>query len=97
MGRLSDTNAQFLPTLESPVKDPRRHIKEEEEEDMVGGHGVELRADKTVYADTSHPSAPNKPPFETVVGLMTAPLDELMGMFIRFPMEEEQSKAKGKL
>jgi hypothetical protein len=33
----------------------------------------------------SHPSAPNKPPFETVVGLMTAPIDKLRDMFTKFP------------
>lgn len=34
----------------------------------------------------SRPSAPNKPPFETVVGLMTAPVDKLRDLlFTKFP------------
>ncbi|CAF1534895.1 unnamed protein product [Rotaria sordida] len=33
----------------------------------------------------SHPSAPNKPPFETVVGLLTAPIDKLRDLFSKFP------------
>jgi hemerythrin superfamily protein len=40
-----------------------------------------------------HPSAPNKPPFETVVGLMTAPIDKLKDMFAKFPTEEMEEKA----
>jgi len=35
----------------------------------------------------SHPSAPDKPPFETVLGLMTAPLDKLGDMLRKFPKE----------
>lgn len=34
----------------------------------------------------AHPSAPNKPPFETVVGLLTAPIDRLRDLlFTKFP------------
>jgi hypothetical protein len=35
----------------------------------------------------SHPNAPDKPPFETVVGLMTAPLDKLQDVFKKFPKD----------
>ena len=33
----------------------------------------------------SHPAAGENPPFETVMGLMTAPLDRLADMFRKFP------------
>jgi len=33
----------------------------------------------------SHPSAPDKPPFETVVGLLAAPIDRLADLFRKFP------------
>lgn len=36
----------------------------------------------------SHPSAPDKPPFETVVGLMAAPIDKLRDLFTAFPDEK---------
>ena len=35
-----------------------------------------------------HPSAPDKPPFETIVGLMSAPIDKVMDMFAKFPTKE---------
>jgi len=33
----------------------------------------------------SHPSAPNKPPFETAVGLMATPIDKLRDLWTAFP------------
>ncbi|KAG6848331.1 hypothetical protein H0H93_001134 [Arthromyces matolae] len=36
----------------------------------------------------AHPSAPNKPPFETIVGFLSAPLDKLKDAFAKFPTEE---------
>ena len=33
----------------------------------------------------SHPSAPSKPPFETAVGLLTAPIDHLADLFRSWP------------
>jgi hypothetical protein len=33
----------------------------------------------------SHPSAPSKPPFETIAGLFAAPLDHLGDLLRKFP------------
>ena len=33
----------------------------------------------------SHPSAPDKPPFEAVAGLLAAPIDHLRDIFRSFP------------
>lgn len=39
-----------------------------------------------MFAPTrSHPSAPDKPPFENVAGLLAAPIDKLRDMFSKFP------------
>lgn len=40
-----------------------------------------------------HPSAPNKPPFETLAGLMAAPIDKLKDAFSKFPTEEMKDQA----
>ena len=40
---------------------------------------------KAFVPSRSHPSAPSKPPFETVVGLLTAPIDHLGDFFRKFP------------
>lgn len=37
----------------------------------------------------SHPHAPDKPPFETVAGLMSAPIDHLADLFRKFPKESK--------
>ncbi len=37
------------------------------------------------FISRAHPNAPNKPPFETVAGLMAAPLDKLRDLFEKFP------------
>ena len=33
----------------------------------------------------AHPGIPDKPPFETVMGLLTAPVDQLADLFRRWP------------
>jgi hypothetical protein len=42
----------------------------------------------------SHPSAPNKPPFESLAGLMAAPMDKLKDAFASFPSDEEKAAVK---
>ncbi|KAF9223111.1 hypothetical protein BS17DRAFT_782395 [Gyrodon lividus] len=42
----------------------------------------------------AHPSAPNQPPFETLVAFLTAPIDKLKDMFTSFPTEEMKKETK---
>lgn len=44
----------------------------------------------------AHPGAPDKPPFETVAGLLAAPLDKLRDVFSKFPTEEQLQAATEK-
>ncbi|KAL2373722.1 hypothetical protein RJ035_001842 [Blastomyces gilchristii] len=76
-------------------KDREEH-QVEEEEDLVKLESA-LREEeskklatsfsrtKTFVPTRSHPSAPDKPPFETAVGLLTAPIDDLADLFRKFP------------
>jgi len=41
----------------------------------------------------AHPMAPNKPPYETFVGFLAAPIDKLKDYFSSFPTEEMKQKA----
>jgi len=86
----------FLPTLEGIMKNLRQHIREEENDDLVALDEAISEADaeslaksfgrtKAFVPSRSHPMAPSKPPFETVVGLMTAPLDHLGDILRKFP------------
>ena len=52
-------------------------------------------ADGRVYR--AHPSAPNKPPFETLVGFLAAPIDKLLDAFAEFPKDDEMKDAKEEL
>ncbi|KAG8932544.1 hypothetical protein FRC02_000921 [Tulasnella sp. 418] len=42
----------------------------------------------------SHPSAPDKPPFETAAGLLAAPIDKLKDMFASFPDESDKTETR---
>ncbi|TFA99721.1 hypothetical protein CCMA1212_008563 [Trichoderma ghanense] len=94
--KLSASDPEFIPTLNSLYADLKQHIKEEEEDDLPkleqavsGDESLQLsksfQRTKMFVPTHSHPSAPDKPPFETVVGLLSAPLDRLMDAFKRFP------------
>lgn len=41
----------------------------------------------------AHPSAPNKPPLETLAGFLAAPMDKLKDAFAKFPTEEMKEQA----
>ena len=87
---------EFLPTIKKLMEDLSHHIKDEEEGDLPGlekalpeGESEKLAASfertKKFVPSRSHPSAPDKPPFETVAGLMSAPIDLIGDLFRKFP------------
>jgi len=93
---LKPEDPDFEPTLKSLMADLKQHIEEEEKEDLPLLENVLVVDDseslaksfgrtKAFVPSRSHPMAPDKPPFETVVGLMTAPIDHLADMFRKFP------------
>ena len=78
------------------MSDLDAHIKEEENDDLPALETALQTADsesmaksfgrtKAFVPSRSHPSAPDKPPFETVVGLMAAPMDHLADLSRKFP------------
>ncbi|KAK7748301.1 hypothetical protein SLS62_008762 [Diatrype stigma] len=79
--KLSPSDEQFIPAIKGLWRDLSTHIKEEEEEDLVRleeaismTESKELASSfektKSFIPTRSHPNAPNKPPFETVISLM---------------------------
>jgi len=96
--KLRSDDERFQPCIEELWKGLTQHIKEEEEQDLVllednlgqektQEMGKSFQRTKHFVPTHSHPSAPDKPPFETVVGLMTAPVDKLMDLFKKFPKD----------
>lgn len=74
----------------------RHHIHEEETEDLVlldeslsqeESESLSRTFDRTklFVPSRSHPSSPDQPPFETAVGLLTAPMDRLTNLFRKWP------------
>lgn len=89
---------EFKPALKSLMDDLAQHIKEEEQDDLPALEKVLADADSESLANSfertkmfvptrSHPSAPDRPPFETAMGMLAAPMDKLMDMFRKFPQK----------
>jgi len=94
--KLTPEHPEFGPTLDALMKDLNQHIHEEENDDLPAletaiehdeseSMAKSFGRTKAFVPTRSHPNAPNKPPFETVVGLMTAPIDHLGDIFRKFP------------
>ncbi|RHZ67192.1 uncharacterized protein CDV56_109606 [Aspergillus thermomutatus] len=97
---LSPTDPEFESTIKALWSDLGEHIKEEEQDDLPSLEKTLAKDDsekqvksfmrtKKLIPTRSHPDAPDKPPFETVVGLMTAPIDHLADLFRKFPEESK--------
>lgn len=93
---LSPSDKEFEPTIRSLWDVLGKHIEEEETDDLPklenaipDGNSSQMaksfQRTKMFVPTRSHPSAPDQPPFETVAGLMAAPLDKLGDIFRRFP------------
>ncbi|KAI9790616.1 MAG: hypothetical protein M1816_004948 [Peltula sp. TS41687] len=93
---LKPNHPDFIPTLENLMADLKQHIKEEEEQDLPmlekaldskDSEGLAKRfgLTKILVPTRSHPSAPTQPFFETVVGLLAAPIDHISDIFRKFP------------
>jgi len=96
----SDSNyINQLKKLWGPLSE---HIKEEEERDLPAleeklassrGESEALAKSfertKLFVPTRSHPSAGEHPPFETAMGLLTAPIDHVADLFRKFPDKEK--------
>ncbi|GAD96773.1 conserved hypothetical protein [Paecilomyces variotii No. 5] len=90
------SNPQFIPIIKDLMDNLSQHIKEEETHDLIKleealsteeseSMSKQFGRMKALVPSRSHPSAPNKPPFETAVGLLTAPIDHIADFFRKFP------------
>ncbi|KAL4984870.1 hemerythrin HHE cation binding domain-containing protein [Aspergillus falconensis] len=93
---MKPADPDFEPTLKSLMSTLSEHIQEEESQDLpkledaISSEESEKLSKsfgrtKMFVPSRSHPSAPDKPPFETVVGLLTAPIDHLSDLFRSWP------------
>lgn len=103
---LSSTDPQFVPTLKALMGELEHHFQQEESQDLVWLEEALSQADsealtrsldrtKMLVPSRSHPQAPSKPPFGTVVGLLTAPMDRVADIFRKWPHPGEMQEQKG--
>jgi hypothetical protein len=103
--QMSPSDANFDPAIDSLWETLSQHITEEERDDlpelekaidsdMSGSLARSFHRTKHFVPTRSHPSAPDRPPFETAAGLLTTPLDKLMDMFRKFPDDSEKGSSK---
>ncbi|KAJ6096290.1 hypothetical protein N7486_007036 [Penicillium sp. IBT 16267x] len=94
---------RFAPTLEALLEDLQRHLRHEEEEDLVMLEEVLSKEDSQALSESlgrmkkflpsrSHPLAPSEPPFETAVGLLTTPIDMVADLFRKWPHVREATR-----
>ena len=106
---LSPSDAEFKTTLQTIWRLLSSHMAEEEREDLpaleqaLGRAGASSEKLARSFGRTkhfvptrSHPNAPDKPPYETAVGMLSTPVDKLMDMFKKFPDEGTPQPGKGK-
>ncbi|KAJ5803699.1 uncharacterized protein N7518_000002 [Penicillium psychrosexuale] len=93
---MTPSDLKFIPTIKELMENLSEHIKEEENDDLPKLEAALSEEDSESYAKSfgrtkmfvpsrSHPSAPDKPPYETAVGLLAAPIDHLADLFRKWP------------
>ncbi|KAI1298005.1 hemerythrin HHE cation binding domain-containing protein [Xylaria venustula] len=95
---MKSTQAEYVPKLKALWSSLSHHIKDEEEKDLPAleeslqsAHGqseslaTTFGRTKAFVPSRSHPSAGEHPPFETAMGLLTAPFDHVADLFRKFP------------
>lgn len=96
---LSPGSDKYDDTMKAVMDHLKPHNDSEEREDLpmleekLGPEGskeaaLSFKRTKQFVPTRAHPDAPNKPPYETAVGMLMAPLDKLKDMFAKFPTKE---------
>ncbi|KAF4448091.1 HHE domain-containing [Fusarium albosuccineum] len=93
----------YVPKLKEIWALLSQHIKAEEEQDLpalekaLAAQAGDSESMSNSFGRTkmfvptrSHPSAGENPPFETVMGLLAAPMDRLADMFRKFPSQSSK-------
>lgn len=95
---MKPNDPNYIAKLQEIWEPLSEHMKEEEKEDLpaleegirsIKGESQSLATNfgrtKAFAPSRSHPSAGEHPPFETVMGLLTAPIDHIADLFRKFP------------
>ncbi|OCH85967.1 hypothetical protein OBBRIDRAFT_797631 [Obba rivulosa] len=105
---LAPGSAEYHSLLDQMMVSLHHHNDDEEIKDLpllepvIGEEAskeaaLSFKKTKKLVPTRAHPSMPNKPPFETLIGLLEAPIDKIKDWFASFPAEEEMKEAKEEL
>lgn len=94
--RTQVTDPEFRPLFDKLMTELTEHMEKEERDELPALEKAISEDDSVSLAKSfertkmlvptrAHPGAPDQPPFETAVGLMSAPLDKLKDLFSKFP------------
>ncbi|KAJ5700981.1 HHE domain protein [Penicillium malachiteum] len=97
---LRSDDPRFMPTVAVLMDDLAAHVTHEEKIDLTNLEGaiseeeskrlaLSFERTKHFVPTRAHPSAPDRPPYQTAIGLITAPLDYLQDLFRKWPEPEE--------
>lgn len=106
---MNSSDKDYISTLKGIWGPLKKHMKEEDNDQMPI---LESRLDsaeeesatmaksfertKMFVPTRSHPAAGEHPPFETVMGLLTAPIDHITDLFRKFPNESTKANSSAK-
>jgi len=96
---MSSSDSEFLPTAQTLMSRVLENHMGETTNDLVKLEGAITRDEsnrlsrsfnrtKMFVPTRAHPSIPDRPPFETALGLMTAPVDQLVDVFRTWPEDD---------
>lgn len=93
---MKSTDPNYVPKITALWSTLEEHLRQEEYYDLPAleekltpeaseSMARSFERTKSFAPSRSHPSAGEHPPFETVMGLLTAPVDRLADLFRKFP------------
>jgi len=110
LAKLENTAAgssTFNAILDRVMKHLHEHNNNEERDDLplleskLGDTGSEeaardFKRTKHFVPTRAHPSAPNKPPYETLAGFLALPIDKLKDAFSKFPDDDTKARTEAR-
>ena len=93
------TDPEFIPTAQTLMGELQNNTIQETTNDLVKLEGAitpdesnrlakSFNRTKVFMPTRAHPGMPDRPPYETAIGLMTAPVDQLADVFRQWPEDD---------
>jgi hypothetical protein len=98
---MESMSEDHIAMLKDVMQHLKTHMKEEEEHDFPrleerlsdsesAAIAKSFECTKGIVPTRAHPHAPDHPPFENLVAMLTMPIDKLRDMVSKFPSKQER-------